>query len=55
VGAISRDNDVLFSVADTGCGIPPEGLSHVFDRLGAGLGLAITKGQLNVPVRTLKA
>jgi len=54
VGAASRDQDVLFSVADTGCGIPPESLPHVFDRfwqavpragrLGAGLGLAITKG-----------
>jgi len=54
VGARSRDQDVLFWVADTGCGIAPENLSRIFDRfwqvvpregrLGAGLGLAITKG-----------
>jgi signal transduction histidine kinase len=44
----------LFSVADSGCGIPPQNLTHVFDpfwqavpragRRGTGLGLAITKG-----------
>jgi len=54
VGAASRDGDVLFSVADTGCGIAVENLPHVFDpfwqvvpkagNLGAGLGLPITKG-----------
>ena len=54
VGATQKDGDVLFSVADTGRGIPPESLTHVFDpfwqavpragRLGSGLGLAITKG-----------
>ena len=54
VGAESRDPDILFWVADTGCGIAPENLPHVFDRfwqatararrLGAGLGLPITKG-----------
>ncbi|HEX3765755.1 MAG TPA: HAMP domain-containing sensor histidine kinase, partial [Kofleriaceae bacterium] len=42
-----------FWVADTGCGIAPAQLTHVFDRFwqnrpatqgGAGLGLAIAKG-----------
>jgi PAS domain S-box-containing protein len=54
VGTDSRDHEVVFRVADTGCGIASESLSHVFDRfwqatsragrLGAGLGLPITKG-----------
>ena len=53
VSATSRDHQVIFRVADTGSGIAPENLTHVFDRfwqaskaggLGAGLGLPITKG-----------
>ena len=54
VGAIPRDDDVLFSVADSGAGIPPDSVPHIFDRfwqattrerrLGAGLGLPIAKG-----------
>jgi PAS domain S-box-containing protein len=54
LGAAPRAHDVLFWVADTGPGIAPENLPHVFDRfwqatanarrLGAGLGLPITKG-----------
>jgi len=54
VGAASKDHEVMFWVEDTGCGISRENLTHVFDRfwqattkasrLGAGLGLPITKG-----------
>jgi PAS domain S-box-containing protein len=54
VAALARTGDVRFSVADTGAGIAPEGLAHIFDRfwqgktharrLGAGLGLPITRG-----------
>jgi PAS domain S-box-containing protein len=54
VRATAEDKTVVFSVADTGPGIPADSLSHVFDRfwqattrtrrLGAGLGLAISKG-----------
>ena len=52
-GAASRDHEVVFWVADTGCGIASEDLPRVFDRFwqatrtgrqGAGLGLPITKG-----------
>ena len=53
VGAAPRDQEVLFWVADTGPGIAPGSLPHVFDRFwqatkgdrrGAGLGLPIAKG-----------
>ncbi len=53
VGASSRDDEVVFWVADTGCGIASENLGRIFDRFwqasragrqGAGLGLPITKG-----------
>jgi PAS domain S-box-containing protein len=53
VGGTSRDQEVIFHVADTGPGITPENLPRVFDRFwqatstnrqGAGLGLPITKG-----------
>jgi signal transduction histidine kinase len=51
--ACHEQNEVRFTVVDTGPGIPPEHLDHVFDRywqakstakLGAGLGLSIAKG-----------
>lgn len=51
--ASTDSGEVRFTVADTGPGIPPEHLDHVFDRywqakstakLGTGLGLSIAKG-----------
>jgi PAS domain S-box-containing protein len=53
VGAATGNREVVYSVADTGCGIAAEDLPRVFDRFwqatragrqGAGLGLPITKG-----------
>jgi len=50
VSAASAPDGVDFSVADTGSGIPPEQLPHVFERFakspssgGSGLGLAIAR------------
>ncbi|MBI5092546.1 MAG: HAMP domain-containing protein [Candidatus Hydrogenedentes bacterium] len=53
LSASANDREVLFSVADTGKGIPKEWLPHVFEQFfrvpdqggdsGAGLGLAIAK------------
>jgi signal transduction histidine kinase len=53
VSADSRAHEVVFWIADTGCGIATESLPRVFDRFwqadrtghhGAGLGLPIAKG-----------
>jgi signal transduction histidine kinase len=53
VSVTAASGVLLFSVSDTGCGIPPEDLPHVFDRFwqarrdgrkGLGLGLAIARG-----------
>jgi signal transduction histidine kinase len=51
---VARDDDVIFRVSDTGPGIAPEHLAHIFDwfwrasheraQRGTGLGLAIAKG-----------
>jgi signal transduction histidine kinase len=53
IRARAKNGDVLFTVSDTGSGIPREHLGDIFnpywqakrtERLGAGLGLSITKG-----------
>src|SRR4029078_4445734 len=54
IKAVAKDQEVLFSVTDTGPGIAPANVPHIFApfwqaatrerRLGAGLGLPITKG-----------
>ena len=54
VTAAPQNDEVKFSISDTGAGIAPEAAEHVFDpfwqaattakRLGAGLGLPIIKG-----------
>jgi signal transduction histidine kinase len=53
VAADRLDAEVRFAVIDTGPGIPPEQVPHIFgrfwqgrssDRRGIGLGLAIAKG-----------
>ncbi len=55
VSAVQRDGYIIVQVADSGIGIPPEDLPHIFDRFyraqrpeteeieGTGLGLAIVK------------
>jgi signal transduction histidine kinase/FixJ family two-component response regulator len=52
VGASARSDEILFWVKDSGAGIPPEALPHLFDRFwqahkkdrrGTGLGLTICK------------
>jgi PAS domain S-box-containing protein len=52
VSAMQRDHQVAVSISDTGSGIPPNYLPHIFDKFvqvpeastkGAGLGLAIAK------------
>ena len=69
-GAISlvltlQNEDVMIQVNDTGCGIPPEELAHIFDRFyqldksrkggqdHSGLGLAITKKILKLHDRSI--
>jgi len=52
VSAVRSGERISFAVADTGCGIPPEKIGHVFDRFwtdgdarhgGRGIGLAIAQ------------
>jgi signal transduction histidine kinase len=52
-GAVRSEREVVFDVSDTGPGIPPEQLEHLFDQFwqarkndkrGVGLGLTIAKG-----------
>ena len=58
-----RDSDIRFSVEDTGRGISPEMLPHLFDRFwrlhgrrdGAGLGLFIAKGIVTAWIITIPA
>lgn len=65
VALTQEANKVAVQVADTGCGIPEQDLSHIFDRFyrvekqqrsdGAGLGLAITKSILELHGCTIEA
>lgn len=62
-----EDEEIVARVSDTGCGIDPEALPHIFDRYyqdehnqqrnstGAGLGLAITKRILELHGSTIEA
>ena len=58
LAAIKQNNGVIITVGDTGAGIPPEHLPHIFERFykvpgssgannGYGLGLAISKSIIN--------
>ena len=61
-----QNEDVTIQVNDTGCGIPPEELAHIFDRFyqldksrksgqnHSGLGLAITQKILKLHDRSIK-
>jgi signal transduction histidine kinase len=53
LGAVGKGRGAVFSVADTGPGIPPDEVTHLFDRFwqartndrrGVGLGLTIARG-----------
>lgn len=64
VGGFARGGEVALRVSDTGTGIAPEALPHIFDRYwqardaasrGTGLGLAIAKGLVEAHGGTLQA
>ncbi|UVT14361.1 MAG: HAMP domain-containing protein [Nitrospira sp.] len=67
VGLKGVNEKIMTNVMDTGCGIPPEDLPHIFDRYyrvgngqrgrttGAGLGLAITKRILELHGSSIEA
>lgn len=53
IQATQKENSIVFAVCDTGTGVPPEALPHIFDRYwhtqqehagSRGLGLSIVKG-----------
>ncbi len=67
VSAFAADGQATISVGDTGAGIPPEHLPHIFDRFyradasrsretgGSGLGLAITRHLIEAHGGTIEA
>ncbi|MCP3139914.1 ATP-binding protein [Pyxidicoccus xibeiensis] len=64
VGATARGGEVSLHVRDSGTGIAPEALPHIFDRYwqardaasrGTGLGLAIAKGLVEAHGGTIRA
>src|SRR5207247_8984971 len=59
---LTPEGDLAITVADTGCGIPPDAIQYVFDMFrqvpgsgggGVGLGLHLVRRLLNVIGRTV--